>query len=152
MKEHKNFSFWPYIIIGMLSCTGIVNYLLVFYSNSVYSKPVSMSPYNDSLKFDQKAAELRCANDKNFIFRLNAKRDIQEIQIIGNLPPGEIINLSGWSGAEEVVQEELTVDGHTKTAKITSKLSPGLWNFEISGKGSEGICNWRAVLRDTIYN
>jgi len=146
----KKFSFWPYIIIGMLSCTGVINYLLVYYSNSVYSKPVSASPYNDALKYDEKARELQCGKDRGYSFKIVTNGDFQEIKVTGSPLPIDKFTVKGWSGTESVVEEELILERTSSRARLKTKLSLGLWNMEVFGLGGEASCAWRVVVQDVV--
>lgn len=150
MSKSK-FSFWPYIIIGMLSCTGIINYLLVYYSNSVYSKPISASPYNDALKYDEKADEFKCAKMKGYAFELVKDVNGPKLKVIGAIPELAEVHLEGWSGREELVDEVITLDRTTSSAEIKTSLSTGLWNLEVSGVGKgDGACPWRVAVRGVV--
>lgn len=151
-NQSKNkFSYWPYIIIGMLSCTGVINYLLVYYSNSVYSKPVSDSPYFDALKYDAKADELSCAKEKGYDFELVKGANGPELKAIGVFPVAGEVRLEGWSGREELVDEVLYIDEASKTAQIKTPLSSGLWNVEVSGVSKNEVgCSWRVVVRGVV--
>ncbi len=147
----KKFSYWPYIIVGMLCCTGVINYLLVYYSNSVYSKPISDSPYNDALKYDQKKAEFSCAKEGGYDFELIKGAKGPELKVIGSFPVSGEVRLEGWSGREELVDEVLYFDEASKTAHIKTPLSSGLWNVEVSGvRKNEVGCSWRVVVRSSL--
>ena len=149
MEKNKK-SIWPYIIIGMLSFTGVLNYLLVYFSNSVYSKPVSASPYNDALMHDQKEAELQCARDQNYAFKLVNKEGFQELEVSAAPLPVQKFMIKGWSGPENSLEEELSLDSSGIRARLNKRLSSGLWNIEVYGTGAEGSCDWRVVVREVV--
>lgn len=147
----KKFSFWPYIIVGMLSITGITNYLLVYYSSSVYSTPVSASPYNDSLKYNAKIAEFKCAKDKGYNFELIKSEAGAEIKVIGPMPAGLEARVEGWSGKEELLDEVINFSEGTSIAPIKTPLKKGLWNLEVSGLSKDEVgCSWRVELRGVL--
>ena len=150
MSKSK-FSFWPYIIVGMLCSTGVINYLLVYYSNSVYSKPVSASPYNDALRYDEKSAELECGNDKGYAFEIVKSLGGPELKALGTFPISNEVRIEGWSGREEFIDEVVYFNEESKTAKIKTPLTSGLWNVEISGVSKNEVgCSWRVVSQGVL--
>lgn len=135
----------------MLCSTGVINYLLVYYSNSVYSKPVSASPYNDALKYDEKSAELKCAADKGYAFEIVKSSGGPELKALGTFPISNEVRIEGWSGREELIDEVLYFNEESRTAKIKTPLTSGLWNVEVSGVSKNEVgCSWRVVFQSVI--
>jgi len=145
-QQNKKFNPWPYVVVAMLCSTGVINFILYKSSQSVNTRALTKSPYEDALVYDELKEKLKCGRSEGVSFDVRLERsgdDTAHLVIIAGSVHSGPVNVKAWNATGKNI--DLTANfaedkNYTfQISDLGNEFSEGLWQFRFSGRNS---CEW----------
>ncbi|HMO17020.1 MAG TPA: hypothetical protein PKA63_00170 [Oligoflexia bacterium] len=145
--KSDKFNPWPYVVLGMLALTGVLNIILYKTSEMVNAPPLTQSPYNDSVKIDEVKQKYFCGKNTGVSFLIRLEESpltlISELVLFTQNKLSGPVLVEAWNANGENFSFSADMNREREfrisVDAVSGKFTKGLWHIRYSGQGE---CEW----------